>query len=967
MTSMLERRAKTSRLPSTPQGGGSTVLRGLAALVAGLVIVVGVPVALLSAFGAPWPSTAPSIDWLTRPITADTLLGVLAVVVWIAWAHFVLCMLVEIVSEVRHRGLAPLVPGGGLGSQALARRIVTAVVLMVSAIGVAAPAATATAVSTPVASVTHAQTTAPHHGAASRQSDGAQSGGAQPGGAQSGGAQSGGAEAGSGGSHADRPAPNALTPATRTDLTSSAVTVYYEVHPPNNRHYDTLWDIAERYLGDGLRYKEIWELNKNAVQTDGQALRNPDLIQPGWVMAMPADASGPGLKVVNHAAKAPEPQQSTGRAQHGSDTTSTQTPTEAGVPGGGTAGGGASGGGGGSAIGSAGAEVADVVRTHAPTLGVAGALAFCGLALARRRRRATAPIGSIWADRAAGGPDHDPDSPDTPPTGGRPGDVRSGDWLAAALRGLGDRPATGIARLLVNPNGAAVVFGGAPDGEPSHGWVAVSDTVWILDREENPLPATATDRAPYPALVCVGIDDDGAVVLVDPEAVDGVVAIEGRDDLARELALSIAVDAASHPWADERLVSMVWFADDIVPLEATGIRRSDDLDRVLESLDNVAELHHRLCREADADSVAAARVAGVDVTWQLVVVAGTPSSEQLGRLRALAADRLAAISVVVVGSVPDAGMRLTARADGRLSSPMFGIDVVCQRAEVAALAAFDGPAAAAVPGLDEVAAVLAGELGGGAETVPVASVSLLGPIVVEAAGPVEPDRIPRLTEAACLIALHPSGIHVNVLTGALWPRGIDDSIRDGVLDQLATWFGHSEDETPVLREQAGVWAFTPGAVQVDWDDMRGWINTAAIDPGRRAHHLRTALDLVRGPVCEDAPTDRYGWLDTMLSVRADVQVVSTLAYLALADAATSEGLYDAAAGVLAEGLGRLPASEELWRERLLVESRREHPQLVQVTRRMYDVLAEHGSPAGASAQTDALVDELIPSFRSASA
>ena len=95
-----------------------------------------------------------------------------------------------------------------------------------------------------------------------------------------------------------------LLEATPQDI-AQGVTTYYDVKPPNGRHYDTLWDIADRYLGDGLRYKEIWELNKGVVQPDGRVLKNADLIYPGWVMKLPNDAKGAGLKVVDHAKPVP--------------------------------------------------------------------------------------------------------------------------------------------------------------------------------------------------------------------------------------------------------------------------------------------------------------------------------------------------------------------------------------------------------------------------------------------------------------------------------------------------------------------------------------------------------------------------------------------------------------------------------------------------------------------------------------
>ena len=45
---------------------------------------------------------------------------------------------------------------------------------------------------------------------------------------------------------------------------------------------DTLWKIAQKTLGDGSRWREIYELNKGTVGS------NPDLIYPGQVYNLPA-------------------------------------------------------------------------------------------------------------------------------------------------------------------------------------------------------------------------------------------------------------------------------------------------------------------------------------------------------------------------------------------------------------------------------------------------------------------------------------------------------------------------------------------------------------------------------------------------------------------------------------------------------------------------------------------------------
>ena len=44
---------------------------------------------------------------------------------------------------------------------------------------------------------------------------------------------------------------------------------------------DTLWAIAKKYLGNGNRYTEIYNLNKNKIS-------NPNLIYPGQVLTLPS-------------------------------------------------------------------------------------------------------------------------------------------------------------------------------------------------------------------------------------------------------------------------------------------------------------------------------------------------------------------------------------------------------------------------------------------------------------------------------------------------------------------------------------------------------------------------------------------------------------------------------------------------------------------------------------------------------
>jgi DNA-binding SARP family transcriptional activator len=52
---------------------------------------------------------------------------------------------------------------------------------------------------------------------------------------------------------------------------------------------DSLWRIAERKLGSGFRWREIYRLNEGRRFSDSGTLTHPHLIRPGWVLDLPGD------------------------------------------------------------------------------------------------------------------------------------------------------------------------------------------------------------------------------------------------------------------------------------------------------------------------------------------------------------------------------------------------------------------------------------------------------------------------------------------------------------------------------------------------------------------------------------------------------------------------------------------------------------------------------------------------------
>ncbi len=57
------------------------------------------------------------------------------------------------------------------------------------------------------------------------------------------------------------------------------------------RRGDTYWDIAERLLGNGLRWQEVRGLNVGRTMPDGTSISaSSEVIRPGWVLLVPAEA-----------------------------------------------------------------------------------------------------------------------------------------------------------------------------------------------------------------------------------------------------------------------------------------------------------------------------------------------------------------------------------------------------------------------------------------------------------------------------------------------------------------------------------------------------------------------------------------------------------------------------------------------------------------------------------------------------
>jgi nucleoid-associated protein YgaU len=79
-----------------------------------------------------------------------------------------------------------------------------------------------------------------------------------------------------------RAMPPTAPPQESSSQTPAAVPVAITVGPG-----DSAWSLAEAHLGDGMRWRELWHLNRNIVQPDGRTWSDPQIVRTGWQLQVP--------------------------------------------------------------------------------------------------------------------------------------------------------------------------------------------------------------------------------------------------------------------------------------------------------------------------------------------------------------------------------------------------------------------------------------------------------------------------------------------------------------------------------------------------------------------------------------------------------------------------------------------------------------------------------------------------------
>ena len=949
------------------------VLRAAGAFAALAVLVVGVPLALAFAVGWPLPHRMPSADTLKDPITSSVFVRVLAAVVWLAWAQFTACVLVEARAAVSGIGVPSRVPGAG-PSQLLARQLVAALLLVGATAASLTPglASLGQHADQPVraGSVATAQQLPGHHTAVAHRAaaDGAQE--------------------------------QARTATAHTGHAETAqderATKFYRISPPEGRHHDSLWEISQRHLGDGRRYKEIYELNKDRVQPDGSRLSQASLIRPGWIMEMPGDARGGELVEVPDPAAHLDPQAAhdvkeyaaEGAARHaqpdaarpqadatpatGTATHHVDTPQEAPAH-----------------------PQATAATEHGGSMGglpealIASPLLAAGLLAALGRRRRTALLQSAAAGLRtvvrAPRPGAETDTQDALRVGADPDSVR---FLDRALRVLSaeldaaDRTLPTVYAAWLSADALHLQLAW-PDGEPPAPWrIGQDQTFWRVDRTDVPVAEDASGEAepgrtaPYPGLASLGTLDDSRLLL-NLEAVPGIVSLAGAPADREAVLASLAAELATNGWSDRMTVTLVGFGERLGALAPTRVRHLPDLEELLEAMTVETATRRGALGTAGHDSVLTGRTGRAQhAQWapHLVLAAVEPTAAQAERLAELAAESgplgIGYLVASDLAELPGAAWQLEITPQGRLLAPLLGLELEAQLlpgtqydALLALFAAAEGGAAPDPAGSSPAVPVDLSDQGR-----PAVYARLMGPFEVVGPEALDADRSVLAHEALALLLLHREGVHPRVLASALWPRGATEDVRDAVIVRLTDWLGSDPDGTPRLRTDDAGRLVLADSVVSDWDVLQTLRHDAASgrarkNAGIRRRMLKDALALARGPLLAGRPAGRYGWLAHEIA-EAQLPLLVGDVGLALAEEYLALDKPDSAAGAVNAALRVAPDDERLWLALLrAVHATGDEARLRATADDLYGrAPAQHGA-RGLPPRTQALLDELLPAWR----
>jgi len=675
---------------------------------------------------------------------------------------------------------------------------------------------------------------------------------------------------------------------------------------------DTLWGIAERELGDPLRWRDIYALNQDRPQPGGARLTDPHWIDPGWTILLPAGpAAASGSPAAMPAPVAPP------SAPSPSTTPSATTSPVAGRA----------------------AEGPPVHDTGSPS--------------------AQASPGP----QAATG-QHDP--PAAPPTGTATpatvslpsGSVVAGTFAAGVLSSVAigrlrrrhayqpSRPEPGrsLAPPPLGPTIRRLAAGSAtPDGD---------------DPPRIPDPTTADRQSRQPDGIEIG-EQDGTTVAVDLAELSGIALCGGAaDQVARAWATALLTRAG--PLAAE-VVATAASMEQLFPGvgEVPGLRTAEDTAQLTRILESEVVARTRKLVAARAGDAAAYRRANPDeplpallaLLDQVAPVDGArlaPTVKTCGRL---------GMAVVFLADVEGASIRVrldgSTVAEAELSDDpvagftgtrLFGLQAEEAVDILRALANAEfRPTSEDNPEWTEVIERMehpnpepqpwpdpppAGQLG--ADT-PV-RVAALGPLTITVCGRTISRGLRSLAkELLVYYLLRPEGATIEQAVDHLWPDTDPKLVHRHfwtAAANLRTRLRETTDAESKVLDQAGeVYRLDPTVVSADLWDFQAALGGAARtgDDTAAAQALRRAVDAYRGDLAEGA-----GWIWAE-APREDLHRRAIDAHLRLAELEESLANSAAAVAVLERATELDRYAEEPHRRLMLLQAHQGRTDAVKAT------------------------------------
>jgi LysM repeat protein len=425
---------------------------------------------------------------------------------------------------------------------------------------------------------------------------------------------------------------------------------------------------------------------------------------------------------------------------------------------------------------------------------------------------------------------------------------------------------------------------------------------WFLDYADveylKSVPGLSDAARPWPALITLGSDDQDRLVLGDLEAFGLLEVQKDTEFAATDLLAAMAIELSFSPWADEMIITLVGGGARLpAALGKHNVIRTDDVDPLLDRLEQRAAMQ----REHRSHEVVSQHRIDPDLAdpWapEVVLVEQELTAAQRDRLSELInADPKVTTAAVVVGSVPGAAWSL--RGDGTSA----GRKVLLEPAGLSL-----SPQALQPPELTAVVDLV--ESTGSEDTTPAPwwsevevqpepppdNVAYLDnrsttwgaanteerALIMEAAmdpgrrvhhpilqlvGPIEllgatgppPPRAAKQCLEYCAWLLENPGSTAQAMVAAL---AVAEGTRRSNMSRLRSWLGTGPDGAAYLPDAYTGRITLHAAVSSDWQRLQiltsNGVNRASEDS------LRAALDLVRGAPLADAAPGQWHWAEEL--------------------------------------------------------------------------------------------------------